>query len=110
MRWYKGGYEFLVFDPREGLWLREPGEPSMRARKVPPGIDVQVFVDGRRITLPDAEQKPDELAPQILLYSSGEMNLCEVLVRRGPDGPGFQVRPSETEDTIQAVKLEADPA
>lgn len=110
MRWYKGGYEFLVYEPREGLWLRDPDEPAMRSRKVPPGIEVELFVDGRRITLPDAEQKPDELAPQILLYSSGEMNLFEVLVRRGPGGPGFHVKPSETEDTIQALELEADPA
>jgi len=110
MRWYQGGYEFLVFDAREGLWLREPDEPTMRARKIPPGIDIQLFVDGRRISLPDEEQRPDALAPQVMLFSSGEMNLFEVQVRRGRDGPGFLVKPSETADNIEAVALEADPA
>lgn len=110
MRWYQGGYEFLVFDPREGLWLREPADPAMRPRRIPAAIEVELYVDGRRIVLPDEEQKPDELAPQVLLFSSGEMNLFEVQVRRGPGGTGFLVKPSETADRIEASELKADPA
>jgi hypothetical protein len=80
----------------------------MRARKVPPGLDVQMLVDGRRITLPRADQKPDELAPQILLHSSGDLNLFELQVRRGKGGPGYAFAPSATSDTIEAVELEPD--
>lgn len=110
MRCFTGGYEFLVYEPRLGRWLREPGEPLMRARRLPAGLAMTLQVEGRAVVLPPADQKDDELAPQILLYSSGDLNLFELTLRREPQGAGVRFEPAPDTDRIIAVALEPEPA
>ena len=115
IRCYDGGYEFVVYnrDPNNmdaGLWQRVADDPLMRSRHLPEGLDLELAVDGRRIKLPPEEVKDDELAPQVLLYSSGELNLFELTLRREPAGAGVRIAPSAAEDRIEAKALAAGAA
>lgn len=107
MRCFIGGYEFLVFDARIGLWKRLEGDSETRPRRLPRGIDMTVRVEGREIVLPKAEVEIDELAPQIMLFSSGELSLFELVLRR-EGGRGVSFAPSATSDRIEATDLVAE--
>jgi general secretion pathway protein H len=108
MRCFTGGYEFLVFNVRENQWLRLEGDSATRPRKLPAGIDMTVYIEGREIVLPGADVKADELAPQIMLYSSGELNLFELKLQR-VGGAGVRIMPSTTTDRIDAIDIPANP-
>lgn len=115
MRCFQGGYEFVVYNhdpqnPDNGLWQRVDGDPMMRARHLPHGLDIKLAVDGRTIVLPQEDVKADELAPQVLLYSSGELNLFELTLRRDSTGAGVRIAPAATEDKIEAKTLAAGAA
>jgi len=106
LRVYQGGYQFLYYDPRTGLWLDE-GDDLLRPRALPEGITVRLAVDGREVVLPEEDVDPDKRAPQILLYSTGELSLFELDLRRGRNGEGFRIAPAEGTDHIETRKLEA---
>jgi general secretion pathway protein H len=106
LRVYKGGYQFLYYDPRTGLW-QDQGDDLLRPRPLPEGVTVRLAVDGREVVLPDEDVDPDMRAPQILLYSTGELSLFELDLRRGRNGEGVRIAPVEGTDHIEGSKLEA---
>jgi general secretion pathway protein H len=109
MRCFQGGYEFLAYDPRQNHWVRVEDEPTMRARKLPQGIALYVKVEGRPIVLPMQDVLPDELAPQVMLLSSGELNLFEITLHREPAGGAVRIAPAAG-DVLEAKMLAADEA
>jgi len=115
IRCFQGGYEFLVYVrdpdfPDNAIWQRADADQMMRARHLPRGLELELAVDGRKVLLPEEEVKPDELAPQVLLFSSGELNLFELTLRREDAGAGVRFAPSATEDRIEAKSLKAGAA
>jgi general secretion pathway protein H len=84
MRVFSGGYEFLAWDPRTGLWERVQGDPLLRTRDLPEGLETRLLVEGRPVILPLADAKG--IAPQIMLFSSGELNSFELTLRRSTSG------------------------
>lgn len=112
IRCFDGGYEFLVysFDLTTGqfTWQRLQGDELLSPRHLPEGLKLEVAVDGRRIKLPEEDVLPDELAPQIMLFSTGELNLFEITLRRDSTGKGVRIAPSPVEDRIEASPLAAD--
>lgn len=109
MRCFQGGYEFLAYDPRQNRWVRVEEEPTMRARELPQGIGLSVKVEGRPIILPMQDVLPDELAPQVMLLSSGELNLFEITLQREPAGGAVRIAPAPG-DVLEAQMLAADGA
>jgi general secretion pathway protein H len=107
IRCFRGGYEFLVLEPRSGLWQRRPEEDTMRPRKLAAGLELTLAVEGRVVILPEQQAKPDELAPQILLYSSGDLNLFELTIRRGSEGAGTRITPAPNSDALEAADIAA---
>lgn len=107
LRCFRGGYEFVVFDPRTGLWQRDEREDLMRPRRLPKGLTMELNVEGRQIVLPAAEVRPDEIAPQILLYSSGDLSLFELFLERDEQGARFRIAPSPVSDRIEATEVRA---
>jgi general secretion pathway protein H len=107
LRCFQGGYEFLVYDPRAAQWQRLQDDPLTRPRQLPAGLVFNLRVEGREVILPAATVKPDELAPQILLYSSGDLNLFELTLRRTLADPGVRIAPSADSDRIEATALAA---
>ena len=106
LRIYDGGYQFMTFDVRQRLW-HDGGDELLRARKLPKGITMKLWIEGRPVTLPEAEVEPDELAPQILLYSSGDLSLFELEIRREA-GDGVRIAPSTDGTTLMETQLEAE--
>jgi general secretion pathway protein H len=110
LRCFVGGYEFLAFDARSGQWKRIIDDESMRARRLPTGISMQVSIEGRDIILPREQARPDELTPQVMLFSSGDLNLFELTLRRAATGEGISFKPAADSDRITVTPLAATPA
>lgn len=108
MRVFIGGYEFLVFNARTGLWEQLTTDSLARTRKLPKAMNITLIVEGRGIVLPAEKSKPDELTPQIMLYSSGELNLFELNLQR-TGGAGVHIAPARDSDRIEAVAIPARP-
>ncbi|MEO8308203.1 MAG: type II secretion system minor pseudopilin GspH [Pseudomonadota bacterium] len=112
IRFYVGGYEFLAYEPRSSLWESLTGDPQMRPRQLPAGIDVKLDVEGRTIVLPSTRTGGagnDQRVPQIMLFSSGEMSQFELTLRRSGGGAGVQFDPDPQGDSIKATALAAAP-
>jgi general secretion pathway protein H len=108
MRFYEGGYEFVVFNVRTGLWQQLQDDSITRPRPLPAGILADLSIEGRAIILPKKEPTgPEDLAPQVLLYSSGELNLFELVLRRDGGTAGFRFAPAENSDRIEVSDLAA---
>lgn len=109
MRCYTGGYEFLVFDARTGQWQRLQGDPLTRPRRLAAGLELELSIEGREVVLPrpriDEDRNSEELAPQILLFSGGDLNLFELTLRREASGEGALFAPAENSDRIQVTPL-----
>jgi general secretion pathway protein H len=106
LRCYEGGYQFLAFDGRTGLWFSE-GDDLLRPRKLPEGLAMDLWVEGQHVALPEQEVGEEELAPQVLLYSSGELSLFELELRR-EGGAGVRIAPATGTDRIAATALEPE--
>jgi general secretion pathway protein H len=110
LRCYVGGYEFLAYDVRTGQWQKVPGDDSMRPRRLPTGVTMQVSIEGRDIILPREQAKADELAPQVMLFSSGDLNLFELTLRRIATGEAVRFAPAADSDRITVTPLAVTPA
>ena len=105
LRCFAGGYEFVVYQPRAGLWQRITDDRTLRRRHLPDGLLLSLVVDGRAVVLPKEDAK--EAAPQVLLYSSGELNPFELTLRREGVPGGFRIASSGDDDHLEAAALPA---
>jgi len=105
MRCYAGGYEFVAWDSRGARWERVADDPLLRSRALPGGIDSALVVEGRPVILPKADA--EDIAPQIMLFSSGEVSSFELTLRRAGDGSTVVLAPSLDPDGIVARTTEA---
>lgn len=110
LRCFVGGYEFLAYNARTSQWQKAQGDDTLRARRLPTGVTMQVSIEGRDIILPREQAKADELAPQVMLFSSGELNLFELTLRRDATGEAIRFAPAKDSDRITVAALAADPA
>ena len=106
LRVFEGGYQFLYYDPRQRLWLDEQDD-LLRERELPPGLKMKLWIEGRPVVLPEAEVAPGQRRPQVLLYSSGELNLFELELRRD-QGAGVRIKPADTTESIDVQMLEPE--
>ena len=72
---------------------------------LPPGLSMLVRVEGKPIVLPKPDAK--DAAPQVMLFSSGELNVFEILVTRDGTNEGFRLAPGAKDDSILVANLEA---
>jgi general secretion pathway protein H len=110
MRCFIGGYEFMVFDARTATWLRLQDDTMTRTRRLPPGLEMQVSIEGRAIVLPRVDETTQPPTPQIMLYSSGDLNLFELTLRRDVNGEAVRFAPAKDSDRIEVAALPAAPA
>ena len=98
-------YEFLRFDPRRRLWLPIQGDALYAPRELPEGLRFRVWLESREIVLqpqlPKREwpkdatdqsthpalqasdkRRVDELPPQLVVMSSGEITPFELRIER----------------------------
>jgi general secretion pathway protein H len=94
MRLFDGGYEFLSWDVRTARWEPVADDPLLRQRTLPPGLESRVLVEGRPVILSKRDDKNP--TPQIMLFSSGELNSFELTLRRiGSDASRSDQGPAE---------------
>lgn len=93
MRVFTGGYEFLAWDVRTARWEAVQDDPLLRTRELPAGLETRVLVEGRPVVLPQRED--EDPAPQILLFSSGELNSFELTLLRPEAGADPDQVPAE---------------
>lgn len=105
LRCFDGGYEFVVFDQRTGGWQRVANDRTLRRRLLPQGLSLNVRVEAKPVVLPKVDAK--EATPQVMLFSSGELNLFELSVVRTGATEGFRLAPGVNDDTIETTVLEA---
>lgn len=107
LRCFVGGYEFLAYDARTGQWRRIVDDDSMRPRHLPTGISMQVSIEGRDIILPREQVREDELSPQVMLFSSGDLNLFELALSRAATGEAIRFAPADDSDRISVTAIAA---
>ena len=87
LRCDQGGYRFVMYDSRKALWLEDPLDDTLRARRLPDGLELALNVEDRQIVLParpDA-RKPaadTDLTPQVMIYSSGDLTRFRLTLTR----------------------------
>ena len=91
LRCEQGGFRFVMYDTRKTLWLEDPLDEALRSRTLPAGLDIALSVEDRPIVLPArvAPASSDavaDLAPQVMLYSSGELTRFKLTLSRSIAG------------------------
>lgn len=104
LRFFVGGYEFVSYEPRQARWAPVPDDRTLRRREFPAGMEAALRIEGRPVVLPKADA--DDRTPQVMLFSSGEVNVFELSVARTGTVEGFRIRSAKTSDDIEVVGLE----
>ena len=102
------GYEFVVFSERRNEWRKATGDTVLRPRSLPPGLHLTVIVDARVVKLHAGPQTdPGALAPQVVLYSSGDLSSFEVTLERPRTHAGFVIKPNRDGRIIEQPLAQA---
>jgi general secretion pathway protein H len=107
LRCFSGGYEFVVFEPRSNQWERIADDRTLRRRRLPDGLLMTLSVEGKPIVLPKPDAK--DPTPQVMLFSSGELNLFELTVMRDGTEQGFRLTPGANDDSVELTDLPVKP-
>lgn len=86
-------YRFVEFDPLTRQWAEIIGDDLYRLRRLPEGLEFELFIDDRRIELapnpkelsePDESRRPgaDPYIPHLFVFASGEATVFELHVWR----------------------------
>ncbi|RKZ41828.1 MAG: type II secretion system protein GspH [Gammaproteobacteria bacterium] len=78
------GYHFYVL--QEQQWQASQDE-IFRPRRLPPGIESELYLEGESIVLNNMEKN----APQLLLLSSGELTPFKVIFKYESEGLHYQL-------------------
>ena len=86
-------YRFVEFDPLTRQWAEIPFDDLYRLRRLPEGLEFELFIDERRVelkndpeTLADPDDRPsrrtDPYAPHLFIFASGESTVFELHIVR----------------------------
>ena len=88
------GYRFVEYDPLLSQWSEVMGDDLYRLRQLPEGVELELYVEDKRILLENDPKVFDEsdddsmqtgiqdYMPHLLLSSSGEITAYEIRLRR----------------------------
>jgi general secretion pathway protein H len=81
------GYRFVMYDSRQGKWQEDILDEPLRARLLPAGLRLALVIEGRAVVLAnptakDLENKLNDLTPQVMLFSNGDLNSFEIILQR----------------------------
>lgn len=77
----EGSYGFYVYSPDSQLWNPLSSDTTFRQRSLPEGLYVSLTVEDQPVSL-DPEDDPEDIVPQIALFSSGELIPFELVIER----------------------------
>jgi len=78
------GYDFLLYDNRNERWRLPEGDPLLRERLLPEGLEARLWLESREVKLPERAAPTDEspAAPQIVVFASGDTIPFELRLER----------------------------
>jgi general secretion pathway protein H len=116
LRCQQDGYQFVQYDARKSQWLEDPLDESLRARPLPPGLTLRLEVEHKPIVLTARAQQREkgtalqqQLTPQVMLYSSGDLGDFRLTLTRAAGGLATVIS-GAADGTVKASELtEAKP-
>lgn len=111
-----GSYRFVEYDAYAARWAAVPGDDTLRLRELPDDVEIELYLEDKRILLrdsPAAFDDPDDrsllatgnfYAPHLLIYSSGDATPFEIHLWRSTDDRRVVVHG----DALGAVKISDD--
>lgn len=99
-----GSFRFVEYDPYSNQWVEILGDDTLRLRQLPEDVEFDLLLDDRHVEL---EMDPAELgesndmtnrdpgetyAPQLLIFSSGDMSPFELRISRAYDREEITLR------------------
>jgi general secretion pathway protein H len=109
------GYEFVVFNARTGAWVHDDLDDSLRRRPLPVGLRFALDIEGRRVVLNKPHftgtltDKVEDLQPQILLYSNGDVTSFKLRLER-TDPPRWVDIRDAADGSVSASAVSTDTA
>ena len=103
------GYRFLIYDPRQAIWVPDTLDDVLRApRELPAGLLITLMIEGREVVLDDPKAAPGAapLTPQVLLLSSGEINSFVLTLRRAGTRRSAALRTSSDGSGVEVGAVE----
>lgn len=116
LTFYRSEYEFSTYDVEQARWVPLAGSAGpLAGRRLPPEAEIEVEIEGRQVAL--AAQKPpppepqddddgevepergagvDDNAPQVFIFSSGDVTPFSVRLRPGIGQPGVTLVVAES--------------
>lgn len=91
----RDSFSFYTYDPLQRQWFAMEEDEFFRRRELPEGVTFDLRMEDKDIELPTAEEVEGEVAPQVLLLSSGEATPFSLFV--------------ESDDTDIVYELTVDP-
>jgi len=83
------GYRFVYYDNRTMQWLPETLDDTLRLRRLPPGLQLQLVIEGRTIVLDDKALKfAAPAAPAAATLGDGAQAAALAPAAAPPMGPG----------------------
>ena len=82
------GYSFLTFEDQQ--WTAAEDD-VFRARTLPQGVYMDVYLEGEKYDFANAEEEEEEKKPRIFLMSSGEMTPFEVVLQSEDTKESFHI-------------------
>ena len=118
----RDAYAFAWFDPRSNEW-QPASDDALRPRKLPEGVSLEAWIEGRRIVLETAEPAAAEMsaeessdttqksrpppAPQLGIDSGGEFTPFELVLRRDVEPYVQRIRPDANGELEQLAEGKA---
>lgn len=116
LTFYRSEYEFSTYDPEQARWVALAGSAGpLTGRRLPPEAVLEVEIEGRMVKLADEKPPPlepreatedddepergtgkDDNAPQVFIFSSGDVTPFTIRLRPGIGQPGVTLDVSET--------------
>jgi general secretion pathway protein H len=78
------GYDFLLYDNRNEIWRLAEGDPLLRERLLPEGLEARLWLESREVKLPSRVAPSDQFPanPQVVVFASGDTVPFEVRIER----------------------------
>jgi len=99
-------YEFLVYDAQLGQWRGVFEDDALIARKLPSGLGVRLTVETRPVVLRRPADAHDK-APQVLIYSDGDLTQFAVTLERDGGVRSVTVTQDDKGQVIEQPLVEA---
>lgn len=77
-------YDFARYDARLERWELVGDDPLLRERRLPDGLELELWLEGRSVRLTDRAEPTDRapLQPQVVVMASGDLVPFELRLRR----------------------------